>query len=148
MNRMCIAALLVAPLLGVLDGCQRETTPKYAEPSPAVAASPAAALVPPADPATATKLAAKGATLSDDPRALAQKSGCFACHGVDKKLVGPAWKDVAAKYRGQKDAEAKLITKVAKGGGGVWGPTPMPPNAPKVNDNDIKTLVHFILGLK
>ncbi len=148
MNRKCFAALLVAPLLCVLDGCQRETTPKYAEPSPAVAASPAAAPVP-ADPAAATKPGAKGGALSDgDPRALAQKSGCFACHGVDKKLVGPAWKDVAAKYRGQKDAEAKLITKVAKGGGGVWGPTPMPPNAPKVNDKDIKTLVHFILGLK
>jgi cytochrome c len=67
---------------------------------------------------------------------------------IDKKLVGPAWNDVANKYRGQKDAEAKLVAKVAKGGSGAWGSVPMPPNAPRVNENDIKTLVHFILSLK
>ena len=89
------------------------------------------------------------AVLSDaEGRKLAQKSGCFACHTIEKKLVGPAWKDIAAKYRGQKDAEAKLIIKVAKGGGGVWGATPMPPNAPRVSENDIKSLVRFILSLK
>jgi cytochrome c len=81
-------------------------------------------------------------------RELAQKSGCFACHTIEKKLVGPAWNDVSAKYRGQKDAEAKLIAKVAKGGGGVWGSVPMPPNAPKVAEADIKTLVRFILSRK
>jgi cytochrome c len=79
---------------------------------------------------------------------LAQAKKCLTCHTVDKKLVGPAWKDVAAKYRGQKDAEAKLIQKVAKGGSGVWGPTPMPPNSPQVSQSDIKTLVRFILRLK
>jgi cytochrome c len=79
---------------------------------------------------------------------LAQTSKCFSCHAIDKKLVGPAWKDIAAKYRGQKGAEAKLIDKVAKGGSGAWGAVPMPPNSPQVAQNDIKTLVRYILSLK
>ena len=78
---------------------------------------------------------------------LANKSGCMACHGVDKKILGPAYKDVAAKYKGNKEAEAKLIEKVKKGGSGVWGPMPMPANSPKVSDADIKTLVEWVLSL-
>ncbi|MCX7627773.1 MAG: c-type cytochrome [Methylophilaceae bacterium] len=78
--------------------------------------------------------------------ALAQKSGCMMCHAIDKKVIGPSYKDVAAKYKGQADAEAKLITKVAKGGSGVWGSVPMPPNSPKVSDADIKTLVKWVLA--
>jgi cytochrome c len=78
---------------------------------------------------------------------LAKKSGCFACHAVDKKLVGPAYKDVAAKYRGQKDAEAKLFKKVKEGGTGVWGTVPMPPNS-HVPDADIKALVKWVLSQK
>jgi len=74
-------------------------------------------------------------------QALAQKSGCLACHAVDKKILGPAYRDVAAKYKGQADAEAKLVAKVKKGGSGVWGPIPMPPMSPQVKDEDIKTLV-------
>ena len=81
-------------------------------------------------------------------QALAQKSGCLACHQVDKKVVGPAFKDVAAKYKGNKAAEAKLDEKVKKGGSGVWGPVPMPANSPRVSDADIKTLVHWVLSLK
>lgn len=80
-------------------------------------------------------------------QALAQKSGCMACHSVDKKVLGPAYKDVAAKYKGQKDAEAKLVDKVKKGGSGTWGPIPMPANSPQVKDEDIKTIVHWILSL-
>jgi len=77
---------------------------------------------------------------------MAQKAGCTACHMVDKKLVGPAYKDVAAKYKGQGDAAAKLADKVRKGGVGVWGPIPMPPNAAdKINDADLKTVVAWIL---
>ena len=76
-----------------------------------------------------------------------RKDGCAACHAIDKKVVGPAYKDVAAKYRGQKDAEAKLIDKVKKGGSGVWGQVPMPPNV-NVKDEDIKTVVEWILSLK
>ena len=79
--------------------------------------------------------------------ALAKKYNCFACHSVDKKVVGPAYKDVAAKYRGDKGAEAKLIEKVKKGGVGVWGQIPMPPNA-SVPAPDVKALVDWILSLK
>lgn len=82
-----------------------------------------------------------------DETALAQKSGCLACHSVDKKIVGPAYKDVAAKYRADKGAEAKLIQKVEKGGSGVWGQVPMPPNA-QVKPADVKKLVEWVLSLK
>ncbi len=79
--------------------------------------------------------------------ALAQKSGCLACHSVSQKVLGPAYKDIAAKYKGDKGAEAKLIDKVKKGGSGVWGPIPMPAMSPQVKDDDIKTLVQWILKL-
>ena len=79
--------------------------------------------------------------------ALAQKSGCLACHSIDKKVLGPSYKDVAAKYKGDKTAEAKLIEKVKKGGSGVWGPMPMPANSPQVKDADIKTIVEWILSV-
>jgi cytochrome c len=70
----------------------------------------------------------------------------MACHSVDKKLVGPAFKDVAAKYKGQGDAVAKLTDKVRKGGAGVWGPIPMPPNgADKIPDADLKGAMEWIL---
>lgn len=78
-------------------------------------------------------------------KALAQKSGCLACHSEEKKIVGPAYKDIAAKYKGNKKAEEMLITKVTKGGSGVWGPVPMPAN-PKVAAADVKTLVKWILA--
>ncbi len=78
---------------------------------------------------------------------LTQASGCTACHSVDKKLIGPSYKDVAAKYRGDKGAEAELIKKVKAGGKGEWGDIPMAPNA-HVKDEDIKTMVQWILSLK
>jgi cytochrome c len=77
---------------------------------------------------------------------LAKKNACTACHAVDKKMVGPGYKEVAAKYKGDKGAEAKLVDKVKKGGTGVWGQVPMPPN-PNVKDEDVKTLVKWILSL-
>ena len=80
-------------------------------------------------------------------QALAQKSGCLACHGVDKKVLGPAFKDVAAKYKGDKSAEGKLVDKVKKGGSGVWGPIPMPANSPQVKDGDIQTIIKWVLSL-
>src|SRR6266566_4076380 len=76
---------------------------------------------------------------------LAQKSGCTACHAVDKKVVGPSYKEVAAKYKGDKGAEAKLVDKVKKGGQGVWGQVPMPPNS-SVPDADLRALVKWILS--
>jgi cytochrome c len=95
----------------------------------------------------AAALAATGAVYADAGEDLLKKSGCTACHAKDKKVVGPAYKDVAAKYKGDAGAAAKLADKVKKGGSGVWGPVPMPPNA-AVSDADIKTLVAYILALK
>jgi len=77
--------------------------------------------------------------------ALLKKHNCIACHQVDKKVVGPSYKDVAKKYKGQKDIAVKLAEKVKKGGQGAWGPVPMPPN-PQVPDADIKKMVDFILS--
>jgi cytochrome c len=100
--------------------------------------------------AAAIGLAFANGALAADPKAaeaLAKNSGCLACHTVDKKLVGPSYKDIAAKYRADKNAEAGLVKKVKAGGKGVWGDVPMPPNA-HVKDADIQTLVQWILSLK
>jgi cytochrome c len=78
---------------------------------------------------------------------LATKKNCMACHAIDKKVVGPAYKDVAAKYKGDAGAAAKLAAKVMKGGTGVWGAIPMPAN-PQVNDAEAKTLVAWVLSQK
>jgi len=86
-------------------------------------------------------------SMAADGQALAQKYACMSCHQVDKKVVGPGFKEVAAKYKGDKTAEAKLIDKVKKGGSGVWGPVPMPPN-PQVPDADVKAIVDWVLAIK
>lgn len=78
---------------------------------------------------------------------LAQKKACLACHQVDNKVVGPAYKDVAKKYKGQKGIEAKLAEKIMKGGKGAWGEVPMPANT-QVNEAEAKQLVSWILSLK
>ena len=75
---------------------------------------------------------------------LAKKYNCLACHQIDKKGVGPAYKEIAKKYKGQAGIEVKLAQKVKKGGVGVWGQVPMPPNA-AVPDGDVKKLVDWIL---
>jgi cytochrome c len=77
---------------------------------------------------------------------LAKKHNCTACHAVDKKMIGPAYVDVAKKFKGQPDAVAKLTKSVKAGSAGIWGPIPMPPN-PGVSDADIKTLVDWVLAL-
>jgi len=92
-------------------------------------------------------LFAAGTVQADAGEDLLKKSGCTACHAIDKKLVGPAYVEVAAKYKGDAGAAAKLADKVKKGGSGVWGPVPMPPN-PQVKDDDIKTMITYILALK
>ena len=79
--------------------------------------------------------------------ALATSKNCMACHAVDKKLVGPSYKDVAAKYAGQKDAVDMLAGKIIKGSAGVWGPIPMPANA-QVNEADAKKLATWVLTQK
>ena len=78
-------------------------------------------------------------------QALATSKNCMACHAVDKKLVGPSYKDVAKKYTGQKDAADKLAAKIMKGGSGVWGAIPMPAN-PQVNEADAKKLAAWVLA--
>ncbi len=80
-------------------------------------------------------------------QALATSKNCMVCHTVDKKVLGPAFKEIAAKYATDKTATEKLVTKVIKGGGGVWGNAPMPAN-PQVNEADAKKLVGWILSLK
>jgi cytochrome c len=95
----------------------------------------------------AAALIAVGAAQAQSPDDLLKKNGCTACHAIDKKVVGPAYQDVAAKYKGDASAAAKLQDKVKKGGSGVWGQVPMPPNT-QVSDADIKTMVAHILSLK
>lgn len=91
-------------------------------------------------------MATSFAVYADDAaQALAQKNGCLACHSIDKKVIGPAFKDVSAKYKGNATAEAMLIAKVKAGGGGVWGAMPMPANSPQVKDADIKAIVAWVL---
>ncbi len=95
--------------------------------------------------AAATLVALSAPALAD--QALATAKNCMACHAVDKKLVGPSYKEVAAKYAGQKDAVDKLAAKIQKGGSGVWGPVPMPANA-QVNEAEAKKLAAWVLTLK
>jgi cytochrome c len=95
--------------------------------------------------ALAALAALSGPALAD--QALATAKNCMACHAIDKKLVGPAYKDVAAKYSGQKDAVDRLALKIMKGGAGVWGPVPMPANS-QVNEAEAKKLAAWVLTQK
>ena len=90
--------------------------------------------------------AAHGQVNADAAKALAEKNLCLACHKVEEKLVGPSFRDVAKKYQGVADAQARLIANINKGGKGVWGTVPMPP-AKDVPDEDLKTIVAWILSL-
>ncbi len=89
--------------------------------------------------------AASSGALAD--QALASSKNCMGCHAIDKKILGPAFKDVAARYRGDKSAADRLATKVVKGGGGVWGTAVMPAN-PQVSEADAKKLVAWVLSQK
>jgi cytochrome c len=128
-------ALSLAVIAAVaLMGCGKEAPlppPVQTAPTPTPAANPSTA---PATVASAPALSVKD---------LAAKSGCLACHAVDKKLIGPAYQDVAKKYKASD--EAMLVAKVKAGSKGVWGPIAMPPNV-AVKDEDIKTLVNWILA--
>lgn len=95
--------------------------------------------------AVATSMLVMAPAMAD--QALATAKNCMACHTVDKKLVGPSYKEVAAKYAGQKDAVDKLASKIVKGGSGVYGPVPMPANT-QVNDAEAKKLAAWVLTLK
>jgi cytochrome c len=119
-----------------------ETAPAAEATAPAAeettAAAPEAAA--PAEPAPAAPAAA-----ADDPATLAQTKGCLACHKVDMKVVGPAYKEVAAKYKGDAGAVDMLVAKVKAGGVGTWGQIPMPPQT-LASDEEIRTLVEWILS--
>lgn len=136
--------LIFAMVIFALGGCQPDTPAQQtAAPAP-VAPTPAPATsVLAAKPA---EVAMTPAPAADDPLVLAKKYGCLVCHAIDKKVVGPAWKEVAAKYRGDAGAEDRLMEKVAKGGSGVWGKLAMPPN-PKPSEAERRELVKFILSL-
>lgn len=95
--------------------------------------------------AAVLSLVAAAPAMADE--ALAKANNCMACHAVDKKLVGPSYKDVAKKYAGDASAAAKLATKIMKGGSGVWGAVPMPAN-PKVSEADAKKLAAWVLSQK
>jgi cytochrome c len=123
------------------------------EAEPAAAAAPAdqaqapetpAAEEPAAETAAAETSAESGA--GGDPMALATQSGCMACHQVEAKVVGPAYKEVAAKYKGDAAAPDMLVAKVKDGGVGTWGQVPMPPNA-HVSEDNIRTLVDWVLSM-
>jgi cytochrome c len=88
-----------------------------------------------------------GAALAADAQQLLKDKACLACHTLDKKLVGPSYKEVAAKYRSRKDAQAYLSKKIKEGSTGVWGAVPMPPNG-TVADDEARTLAKYILTVK
>jgi cytochrome c len=94
-------------------------------------------------------LAALGLAVATGPvfaqAELAKQKNCLACHATDKKLVGPSYKDVAAKYKADKDAPAKLAKKIREGGVGVWGQVPMPAN-PQVNEQEAASLAKWVLS--
>lgn len=92
-------------------------------------------------------LGMSGTAFAQDAAKLAQTKACLACHAVDKKVVGPSYKEVAAKYRKDKTAEARLIKKVREGGVGAWGQVPMPPNT-TVSEKEAQILVKWILSQK
>jgi cytochrome c len=124
-----------------------------AEPAPAAESAPAAqaAAGEPAATEQATTDAppaaeTAAAPAAGDPMALATQSGCMACHQVETKVVGPAYKEVAAKYKGDAAAADMLVAKVKNGGVGTWGQIPMPPNA-HVADDSIRTLVDWVLSM-
>lgn len=95
--------------------------------------------------ASAALLAMTGVAFAD--QALAQKNACMSCHGVDKKIVGPSFKDVAKKYANDPKAVDMLVEKVKTGGKGVWGPVPMPPN-PQVKAEDSRKIMEWVMSLK
>jgi cytochrome c len=151
MTRVFKQSLALITLALLLSACGKK------EDTAATSAAPAAA------PAAAKAAAAKAAVPgdlgeieADGMPVLAKKSNCAACHAIDKKMLGPSWTEVATKYKAQGyyefagkkyPVEEGLILKVSKGGAGVWGTMPMPANAPAIKDDDIKALVHFVVGL-
>lgn len=133
-----VPATFIVPLLAVLYGCQPE------EPKQQPKASTSAAQT--VQQAASNNVAASGASKEEFTK-LAKDIGCFACHSIEKKLLGPAWKQVAILYRNNPEAEAKLLDKIAKGGDGVWGNIAMPAY-PDLDKEKSRILVKYILSLE
>lgn len=89
-----------------------------------------------------------GNALAENGEILAKNNNCLTCHSIDKKTLGPSLKDIAAKYKDNKGAQAALEKKVRSGGAGAWGKMPMPATAMSVSDGDIKSIVQWVLSLK
>ena len=120
--------------------------PAEAAPAPAAESAPAATEAAAAPAEAAPAAAAAPAAPSGDVLAVATSSGCMACHQIETKVVGPAYKEVAAKYKGDATAVDTLVAKVKAGGVGTWGQIPMPPNA-HVSDENIRVVVEWILSM-
>jgi cytochrome c len=136
----------IAPIGQVSVEGQEQPVPA-AEAAPAETPAAAEAAPQAATETVAVETAAAPAPAAGDGQlALATQSGCMACHKVDAKVVGPAYQDVAAKYKGDAAALEMLVEKVKKGGTGTWGPVPMPPNA-HVSEENIRAIVGWVLSL-
>lgn len=141
---MCKRNILLASLLVVLYGCQPESPAKQTATAP-VAAQPSTPTSSAPQPVAAETGAAT--VSSEATMQFAKETGCFACHAIEKKLLGPAWKDVAARFNGNPDAETYLMNKIAHGGGGAWGSIVMP-GYPDMSEANRQTLARFVLSLK
>jgi len=140
----------------ILSACgkgeQQSGEGAQAPPTSGQTLSPSAGNRPAITGTTESRIGGNGGALTEaQGLALAQANGCLACHRIDSKLVGPAWRDVSRKYKGDPDARARLIHKVMKGGKGSWtdvtGGIAMPPYSPRVSDENIEKLVSFVLSL-
>lgn len=138
--------ILLTSLLVVLYGCQPGTPAQQVIASVAATTSAASAVQPPTLHQAATE-AANIAVSEVEAVELAKKTGCFACHAIEKKLLGPSWKNVAARFNGNPDAEAYLMNKFLNGGSGAWGSIAMP-GYPHVSEADRRILARWVLTLK
>lgn len=144
-----------APAEQAMQPAASETAAEEEMPQPTVAETPARAVDAPAAETDSAPVAAEvkpeappaPAVSEADAMQLAKKNNCFACHTIDKKMVGPSFRDIAAKYRSDPGAEALLMDRIAKGGSGVWGVMVMPPN-PKTSEADRRILAKFVLSSK
>lgn len=142
-----------APAEQVMQPAASETAAEEEMPQPTVAETPAQAVDAPAAETDSAPVAAEvkpeaapaPAVSEADAMQLAKKNNCFACHTIDKKMVGPSFRDIAAKYRSDPGAEALLMDRIAKGGSGVWGVMVMPPN-PKTSEADRRILARLVLS--
>ena len=153
MRRTLLFPLFAILFVTLLTACNKTEAPTT-EPGVTNAAQ-GAGILPAASPdaadiidATDQNLSEADALIMANGLALAQKNNCLACHKIDEKLVGPAWRDVAKKYKGVAGIEHKLVIIVSTGGVGHWGDMPMPAMAPAVKEEDIRALVQFVLSLE